>query len=99
MPVLFAFIACSQYYLHIVAYAIICEKIHLKKKINEDHVNKLQYQKKNIFQKSDNLQHNTLVRWDKWLVNQASDVPSIIFLWFLIDLGHSKLFIFIFVNL
>ena len=28
--------------------------------------------------KSDNLQ-NTLVRWDKWLVDQASDVPSIIF--------------------
>ena len=26
--------------------------------------------------KSDNLQYNTLVRWDKWLVDQASDVPS-----------------------
>ena len=29
--------------------------------------------------KSDNLQYDTLVRWDKWLVHQASDVPSIIF--------------------
>ena len=35
-------------------------------------------------QKSDNLQYDTLVCWDKWLVNQVSDVPSIIFfLWFL----------------
>ena len=35
--------------------------------------------------KSDNLQYNTLVCWDKQLVNQASDVPSIIlfFSWFL----------------
>ena len=29
--------------------------------------------------KSDNLQFSTLVRWDKWLVDQASDVPSIFF--------------------
>ena len=29
--------------------------------------------------KSDNIQYNTLVRWDKWLVDQAFDVPSIIF--------------------
>ena len=37
---------CSQYYLHILlAYALICKKVHLKKKINEDHVNKLQYRK------------------------------------------------------
>ena len=30
--------------------------------------------------KSDNLQFSTLVRWDKWLVDQASDVPSIFFI-------------------
>ena len=29
--------------------------------------------------KSDNLQYDMLVRWDKWLVDKASDVPSIIF--------------------
>ena len=29
--------------------------------------------------KSDNLQYNTLGRWDKRLIDQASDVPSIIF--------------------
>ena len=29
--------------------------------------------------KSDNLQYNTMVRWNKWLVDQASDVPSISF--------------------
>ena len=29
--------------------------------------------------KSDNLQYNTLVRCDEWLIDQASDVPSIIF--------------------
>ena len=33
-----------------------------------------------LHQKSDNLQYNTLVCWDKWLIDQASDVPSIIFL-------------------
>ena len=30
--------------------------------------------------KSDNLQHNTLGCWDKQLIDQVSDVPSIIFL-------------------
>ena len=49
--------------------------------------------------KADNLQCNTLGRWDERLIDQASDVPSIIIFKFLIDLGHSKLFIFIFVNL
>ena len=29
--------------------------------------------------KSDNLQYNTLGRWDNRLIDQASDVPSIIF--------------------
>ena len=29
--------------------------------------------------KSENLQYNTMGRWDKWLINQVSDVPSIIF--------------------
>ena len=29
--------------------------------------------------KSHNIQYITLGRWDKWLINQASDVPSIIF--------------------
>ena len=29
--------------------------------------------------KSDNLQYNMLVHWDKWLVNQASDVLRIVF--------------------
>ena len=38
-----------------------------------------------------------LGQWDKRIVNQESDVPSIIFLILVIDLGHSKLFIFIFV--
>ena len=38
-----------------------------------------------------------LGRWDKWLLDQASNVPSIFFFIFLIDLGHWKLFIFIFV--
>ena len=51
--------------------------------------------------KSNKLQYNTLLLQDKWLVDQASDVPSV---WcskhyFFIDLGHSKLFIFIFDNL
>ena len=32
-----------------------------------------------IYLKSDNLQYNTLVCWDKWLADQASDVTSIIF--------------------
>ena len=30
--------------------------------------------------KSDNLQYNMLGRWDKRLIDQASDVPSIIFI-------------------
>ena len=38
-----------------------------------------------------------LGRWDKRIVDQESDVPSIIFFILIIDLGHSKLFIFIFV--
>ena len=40
-----------------------------------------------------------LGRWDKRIVDQDSDVPSIIFHILFIDLGHSKLFIFIFVVL
>ena len=40
-----------------------------------------------------------LGRWDKRIVDQESDVPSIIFFILFIDLGHSKLFIFIFVIL
>ena len=40
-----------------------------------------------------------LGRWDKRIVDQESDVPSIIFLILFIDLGHSKLFIIIFVIL
>ena len=38
-----------------------------------------------------------LGRWDKRIVDQESDVPSIISFILFIDLGHSKLFIFIFV--
>ena len=38
-----------------------------------------------------------LGRLDKRIVDQASDVPSIIFFRLFIDLGHSKLFTFIFV--
>ena len=38
-----------------------------------------------------------LGQWDKRLVDQASDVPSKFFIYFLIDLGHSKLFISTFV--
>ena len=40
-----------------------------------------------------------LGRWDKRIVDQESDVPCIIFFILFIDLGHSKLFILIFVNL
>ena len=32
-----------------------------------------------IYLKSVNLQYNTQNQWDKWLVNQVSDVPSVIF--------------------
>ena len=32
------------------------------------------------YTKSDNLQYNMLVCWDKWLVDQVSDVPSIFFI-------------------
>ena len=35
--------------------------------------------------------------WNKWIVDQESDVPSTIFFILFIDLGHSKLFILIFV--
>ena len=40
-----------------------------------------------------------LVAWTvgKRIIDQESDVPSIIFYILFIDLGHSKLFIFIFV--
>ena len=50
--------------------------------------------------KSANLRHiqaGSLDRLDKQIVDQASDVPSIIFFRLFIDLGHSKLFTFIFV--
>ena len=35
-----------------------------------------------------------LVCLDKWLIDQASDVPSIIFLYFLSELRYSKLFMY-----
>ena len=38
-----------------------------------------------------------LGRWDKRLIDQASEVSNIFFFIFLIGFGHSKLFIFIFV--
>ena len=38
--------------------------------------------------KSVNLEYDTLVCWDNWIVDQSSDVPSIFFFKFLIDL-HS----------
>jgi hypothetical protein len=40
-----------------------------------------------------------LGRWDKKIVYQESNVPSIIFFILFLDLGHSKLFISIFVIL
>ena len=40
-----------------------------------------------------------LGRWDKRIVDQESDVPSIIFFILFTDLGYSKLFNFIFVIL
>ena len=40
-----------------------------------------------------------LGRWDKRIVGQEFDVPSTIFFIIFIDLGHSKLFAFIFVFL
>ena len=39
-----------------------------------------------------------LGRWDKRIVDQESDVPSIIFFILFMDLEHSKLFIFYFCN-
>ena len=52
-------------------------------------------------QKSDNLQYNTLGRWDDHLIDQASDVPSIIF--FIISCQNSlqksfQIFILFFYN-
>ena len=52
-----------------------------------------------IILKIDWFQFNMLGCWDEWLIDQASDVPSIFFFKSLIDLGHSKLFIFVFVKL
>ena len=43
-------------------------------------------------QKSDNLQYNTLGRWDKQLINQASDVQSIIFFSKFLCKNHFNLF-------
>ena len=40
-----------------------------------------------------------LGRWDKRIVDQESDVPSIIFFILFIDWGNSNLFIFIYVIL
>ena len=47
--------------------------------------------------KYDNLQYNTLGCQVDCLIDQASDIPSIIFFRLFTDLGHSKLFTFIFV--
>ena len=46
--------------------------------------------------KSENLQYNTLVRWDERLINQASDVPSIIFFHNFFQKKKKKSFQFIF---
>ena len=47
-------------------------------------------------QKSDNLQYGSLGRWDKWLIDQASDVSSIIFFHNFLQNSLQKLFQFIF---
>ena len=49
-----------------------------------------------IDHKSDNLQYNLLGRWDERLINQASDVPSIIFFHNFLQKSLQKLFKFIF---
>ena len=46
--------------------------------------------------KSDNVQYNTLGRWDKRLIDQASDVPSIIFFHNFLQNSLQKSFQFIF---
>ena len=46
--------------------------------------------------KSDNLQYNTLGRWDNRLIDQASDVPSIIFFHNFLQISLQKSFQFIF---
>ena len=64
------------------------------------HAERLTFANESGTLKSVNLQYmyyaGLLGRWDKRIVDQESDVPSIKFF---IDLGHSKLSIFIFVIL
>ena len=56
----------------------------------------------NIISKAKNPSIYNILHWFAWtmvqrIVNQGSDVPRIIFFHHFLDLGHSKLFIFIFV--
>ena len=49
--------------------------------------------------KSYNLQYNMLGRWDNRLIDQASDVPSIIFVHNFLENSLQKFFQFIFIFL
>ena len=49
--------------------------------------------------KSDNLQYNTLVCWDKWLINQVSNVPSIIFFFMIACKNGFNVFSYFFIDL
>ena len=53
-------------------------------------------QQKNTGLKSDNLQYNMLGRWNEQLIDQASDVPSIIFFHNFLQNSLQKSFQFIF---
>ena len=46
--------------------------------------------------KSDNLQYNTLGRWNDRLIDQASDVPSMIFFHIFLQNSLQKSFQFLF---
>ena len=53
-------------------------------------------EQRNQQQKSDNLQYNTLGCWDERLIDQVSDVPSIIFFHNFLQNSLQKSFQFIF---
>ena len=49
-----------------------------------------------VVKKYVNLEYNTLVRWDKWIVDQVPDVPTIIFFSCKIHSRHCFNFFFYF---
>ena len=49
--------------------------------------------------KSDNLQYNTLVCWNKWIIDQVSDILTIIsFSWFLVKFCAKIILMYSFIN-